>query len=151
MVLNYIASRLSENEIKDLIKLFILFDCDKDGSINRNDFREGFRKLNLSLLESEFESIFYSMDTDNNGFIDFTEFLAPFINNNIYLNEKTLIEAFMFFDKKDTGFISKEQIKNILNIADENKICELFIKLDNTNDQISYYDFFELMGFICKN
>ena len=151
MVLNYIASRLNENEIKDLIKLFILFDCDKDGSINRNDFREGFRKLNLSLLESEFESIFYSMDTDNNGFIDFTEFLAPFINNNIYLNEKTLIEAFMFFDKKDTGFISKEQIKNILNIADENKICELFIKLDNTNDQISYYDFFELMGFICKN
>ena len=151
MVLNYIASRLSENEIKDLIKLFILFDCDKDGSINRNDFREGFRKLNLSLLESEFESIFYSMDTDNNGLIDFTEFLAPFINDNIYLNEKTLIEAFMFFDKKDTGFISKEQIKNILNIADENKICELFIKLDNTNDQISYYDFFELMGFICKN
>ena len=151
MVLNYIASRLSENEIKDLIKLFILFDCDKDGSINRNDFREGFRKLNLSLLESEFESIFYSMDTDNNGFIDFTEFLAPFINDKIYLNEKTLIEAFMFFDKKDTGFISKEQIKNILNIADENKICELFIKLDNTNDQISYYDFFELMGFICMN
>ena len=151
MVLNYIASRLSENEIKDLIKLFILFDCDKDGSINRNDFREGFRKLNLSLLESEFESIFYSMDTDNNGLIDFTEFLAPFINDNIYLNEKTLIEAFMFFDKKDTGFISKEQIKNILNIADENKICELFIKLDNTNDQISYYDFFELMGFICMN
>ena len=151
MVLNYIASRLSENEIKDLIKLFILFDCDKDGSINRNDFREGFRKLNLSLLESEFESIFYSMDTDNNGLIDFTEFLAPFINNNIYLNEKTLIEAFMFFDKKDTGFISKEQIQNILNIADENKICELFIKLDNTNDQISYYDFFELMGFICMN
>ena len=151
MVLNYIASRLSENEIKDLIKLFILFDCDKDGSINRNDFREGFRKLNLSLLESEFESIFYSMDTDNNGFIDFTEFLSPFINDNIYLNEKTLIEAFMFFDKKDTGFISKEQIKNILNIADENKICELFIKLDNTNDQISYYDFFELMGFICMN
>ena len=151
MVLNYIASRLSENEIKDLIKLFILFDCDKDGSINRNDFREGFRKLNLSLLESEFESIFYSMDTDNNGLIDFTEFLAPFINDNIYLNEKTLIEAFMFFDKKDTGFISKEQIQNILNIADENKICELFIKLDNTNDQISYYDFFELMGFICMN
>ena len=151
MVLNYIASRLSEDEIKDLKKLFILFDCDKDGSINRNDFREGFRKLNLSLLESEFESIFYSMDTDNNGFIDFTEFLAPFINNNIYLNEKTLIEAFMFFDKKDTGFISKEQIQNILNIADENKICELFIKLDNTNDQISYYDFFELMGFICMN
>ena len=151
MVLNYIASRLSEDEIKDLKKLFILFDCDKDGSINRNDFREGFRKLNLSLLESEFESIFYSMDTDNNGLIDFTEFLAPFINDNIYLNEKTLIEAFMFFDKKDTGFISKEQIQNILNIADENKICELFIKLDNTNDQISYYDFFELMGFICKN
>ena len=151
MVLNYIASRLSEDEIKDLKKLFILFDCDKDGSINRNDFREGFRKLNLSLLESEFESIFYSMDTDNNGLIDFTEFLAPFINDNIYLNEKTLIEAFMFFDKKDTGFISKEQIQNILNIADENKICELFIKLDNTNDQISYYDFFELMGFICMN
>ena len=151
MVLNYITSRLSEDEIKDLIKLFILFDCDKDGSINRNDFREGFRKLNLSLLESEFESIFYSMDTDNNGLIDFTEFLAPFINDNIYLNEKTLIEAFMFFDKKDTGFISKEQIQNILNIADENKICELFIKLDNTNDQISYYDFFELMGFICMN
>ena len=151
MVLNYIASRLSEDEIKDLIKLFILFDCDKDGSINRNDFREGFRKLNLSLLESEFESIFYSMDTDNNGLIDFTEFLAPFINDNIYLNEKTLIEAFMFFDKKDTGFISKQQIQNILNIADENKICELFIKLDNTNDQISYYDFFELMGFICMN
>ena len=151
MVLNYIASRLSEDEIKDLKKLFILFDCDKDGSINRNDFREGFRKLNLSLLESEFESIFYSMDTDNNGLIDFTEFLAPFINDNIYLNEKTLIEAFMFFDKKDTGFISKQQIQNILNIADENKICELFIKLDNTNDQISYYDFFELMGFICMN
>ena len=151
MVLNYITSRLSEDEIKDLIKLFILFDCDKDGSINRNDFREGFRKLNLSLLESEFESIFYSMDTDNNGLIDFTEFLAPFINDNIYLNEKTLIEAFMFFDKKDTGFISKQQIQNILNIADENKICELFIKLDNTNDQISYYDFFELMGFICMN
>jgi calcium-dependent protein kinase len=151
MVLNYITSRLSEDEIKDLIKLFILFDCDKDGSINRNDFREGFRKLNLSLLESEFESIFYSMDTDNNGFIDFTEFLAPFINDKIYLNEKTLIEAFMFFDKKDTGFISKQQIQNILNIADENKICELFIKLANTNDQISYYDFFELMGFICTN
>ena len=148
MVLNFIASRLNEDVIKDLKKLFQLFDCDHDGSISRNDFREGFRKINVNLLENDFEVIFNSIDTDNNGFIDFTEFLAPFINDNNYLNEKKLIEAFMFFDKNDIGIISKEQILSTFNSADENKINELFVKIDrNRNGQINYCDFFEIMGF----
>ena len=89
-----------------------------------------------------------TIDTDNNGFIDFTEFLAPFINDNNYLNEKKLIEAFMFFDKNDIGIISKEQILSTFNSADENKINELFVKIDrNRNGQINYCDFFEIMGF----
>ena len=147
MILNYIAFNLNEEDVKDLKNVFYFFDCDNDGSINRNDLREGFKKLNYDICEENIDCLFNSIDTDNNGFIDFTEFLAASIDEKLYLDDKKLIEAYLFFDKKNTGKITKNDIQNSLKI-DENKIDKLFVEIDkNRNEKISYYEFFDLMGY----
>ena len=147
MILNFIAFRLNDDEVKDLKNLFYFFDCDKDGSISRNDLSEGFKKLNYDICEENINFIFNSIDIDNNGFIDYTEFLAASIDEKLYLDDKKLLDAYLFFDKNNTGKITKNDIQNSFHM-DENKIDKLFVGIDkNRNEKIGYYEFYDIMGY----
>jgi calcium-dependent protein kinase len=139
IILTFIASRLNENDINDLNKLFETFDLDNDGQISFEEFQHVLLNFKSNeIMEHEIKEIFNSLDTDKNGKIDYTEFIASCLEKNIYLNKDRLHEAFSLFDKDNNGVITKEDIMNVLQLkSDENKEIENIIKnIDKNGDGV---------------
>ena len=91
ITLLFIASRLDENEIRHLKKIFESFDKGKDGQISIDELKKGLIQLKSSHIKSDdvFE-LFKTIDTDKNGRIDYTEFLAAILQKRTYLRKERL-------------------------------------------------------------
>jgi calcium-dependent protein kinase len=150
VVLLFIASRLSENEIKELKDIFTAFDQNKDGQIGFNEFHEGLKKLKSGEKNDQLiNSYFSSIDTDKNGKIDYTEFLAACLEKKIFLKEEKLYEAFSVFDKDQDGKITKDELMSVLKLEpkDDAYVKELIKNADKNSDgAIDYKEFLEFMG-----
>ena len=150
MTLLYIASRLDENEIQNLKKVFEAFDKSKDGQISYDELKQGLIQLkSCNIKEDDIIKLFKSIDVDQNGRIDYTEFLAATIQKGNYLRNERLWEAFCMFDKNKDGFITKEELSQALR-ADKSmeKVIEKYIKAVDINGdgKIDYKEFLILMG-----
>jgi len=148
-VLTFIASRLNDDDVKNLTEIFENLDENKDGTLTLNEVKHGLEKLGKKDIGVDIEEIFKSIDTDGSGRIDYTEFLAASIDRKEFLRQERLNEAFMMLDKKGTGKISKEEIKNALkldNVSEET--LERYIqKYDlNGDGNIDYNEFLNMMG-----
>ena len=150
VVLLFIASRLSENEIKELKDIFTAFDQNKDGQIGFNEFHEGLKKIKSGEINDQIiNSYFASIDTDKNGKIDYTEFLAACLEKKIFLKEEKLYEAFSVFDKDQDGKITKDELMSVLKLEpkDDAYVKELIKNADKNSDgAIDYKEFLEFMG-----
>lgn len=71
-ILFYIASQLSEKEISELRKIFVLLDEDKDGRLNYKEFEQGFELLTIKTIPKEtIKNVFDSIDLSKKGSIDY--------------------------------------------------------------------------------
>jgi calcium-dependent protein kinase len=68
-VLIYIATQLSENEVKRLRELFVSIDKDGDGKLSLEEVQESLKGQKLSI---NYKEVLESIDTDQSGFIDYT-------------------------------------------------------------------------------
>ena len=147
----FIASRLNENEIRDLKKIFICFDRGNDGQISLQEFEQGLKQIKSNNLnENEINKLFESLDVDNNGSIDYTEFLAASMGEKIYLQQERLYEAFSVLDKDKSGAITKDELMSVLNIPNDEagEVEKLMKSADKNGDgKIDYKEFLELMGY----
>ena len=147
----FIASRLDDNEIKDLNEIFSAFDQDKDGQISIKELKQGFLQLkSIHLDEHEINNLFKSIDVDKNNKIDYTEFLAATISEKNYLKRERLLEVFCILDKDGNGKITKEELMEVLKTEKtKEKEIEKYIKVADTNGDgiIDYIEFMKLMGF----
>ena len=151
MTLLFIASRLEDNEINHLKKLFEAFNLQKDGQISYQELKKGLKELKCCRIsDEELCELFKSIDVDQNGKIDYTEFLAATIQKKIYLQEEKLFEAFCKFDKDDCGKIKKEELMSVLNAdpQQEGEIEKIIKEVDKTGEgSIDYKEFLEMMGY----
>ena len=151
MTLLFIASRLEDNEINHLKKIFEAFNLQKDGQISYQDLKKGLKELKCChISDEELCELFKSIDVDQNGKIDYTEFLAATIQKKIYLQEEKLFEAFCTFDKDDCGKIKKEELMSVLNAdpQQEGEIEKIIKEVDKTGEgSIDYKEFLEMMGY----
>ena len=150
MSLMFIASRLDENEINNLINIFSTFDKNKDGQISYEELRLGLLQLKSNkITEQDIYFLYQILDVDKNGKIDYTEFLAATIQKYNYLRNERLFETFCMFDKDNSGQITKDEILKALN-ADKNqeKEIEKYINaVDKNGDgKVDYKEFLQLMG-----
>ncbi len=145
-VLTFIASRLSEEEVKKLKENFQKIDTNGDGMLSLEEVKKAISQ-NKGISLSNVEQIFKSIDTDNSGNIDYTEFIAASLDKNIYLQENKLYEAFKLFDVDGSGKISKDEIAYILGTEKKSKEIEkLFKKYDTNNDgEIDFKEFVNMM------
>ena len=145
-VLTFIASRLSEEEVKKLKENFQKIDTNGDGMLSLDEVKKAISQ-NKGISLSNVEQIFKSIDTDNSGNIDYTEFIAASLDKNIYLQENKLYEAFKLFDVDGSGKISKDEIAYILGTEKKSKEIEkLFKKYDTNNDgEIDFKEFVSMM------
>ena len=149
MSLMFIASRLDENEINNLINIFSTFDKNKDGQISYEELRLGLLQLKSNKIsEQDVYFLYQVLDVDKNGKIDYTEFIASTLQKANYLRNDRLLEAFLNFDKDRSGTITKDEILSALN-AEKSQIkqIEKFISdVDKNHDgKIDYYEFLYLM------
>jgi calcium-dependent protein kinase len=151
MTLLFIASRLEDNEINHLKKIFEAFNLQKDGQISYQELKKGLKELKCCRIsDEELCELFKSIDVDQNGKIDYTEFLAATIQKRIYLQEEKLFEAFCTFDKDDCGKIKKEELMSVLNAdpQQEGEIEKIIKEVDKTGEgSIDYKEFLEMMGY----
>ena len=148
IVMLFIASRLGENEIKDLKEIFKAFDKNNDGQIGYNEFEQGLIQSG-DFKEDEIKSYFKAVDTDKNGKIDYTEFLAATLEQKTFLKEERLFEAFSALDKDHNGKITKDELMSVLKLepTDDQYVAELIKNADKNNDGvIDYKEFLEFMG-----
>ena len=154
LVLLYIASRISDEEIQDLKNIFKAFDKYNDGQIYYDEFKRGLSKLKPGkITEEEIGKYFASIDTDKNNKIDYTEFLAATLEKKTFLKEERLYEAFCMLDKDRNGRITKEELMNVLKLepADDKYVIDLIKSADSNNDGvIDYKEFLDFMGYKSK-
>jgi calcium-dependent protein kinase len=139
IILTFIASRLNENDIRDLNKLFETFDFNNDGQISFEEFQQALLNVKYNgIKQDEIKEMFTSIDTDKNGKIDYTEFIASCLKEKIYLNKERLDEAFSVFDKDKNGVISKDEIMAILQVKDEQikEIDDMIKDVDTNGDGV---------------
>ena len=149
-VLTYIASRLSEEEIKKIKEAFQSIDTNNDGKLSYEEMKKVFSKGDMKI---EFnEEIFKQIDTDNSGNIEYTEFISACIDKNVYLNEEKLKEAFNLFDSDKSGKISRDEIEKVLRLGPNSKeINAIMAKHDTNKDgEIDFKEFLEMMKEIPK-
>ena len=149
MSLMYIASRLDENEINNLKKVFSAFDKSKDGQISYEELRQGLIQLKSNrITEQDIYFLFQALDVDRNGNIAYTEFIAATLQRANYLRNDRLLEAFLNFDKDKSGKITKEELLEALkaNKTQEKEIEKYIKAVDKNKDgKIDYNEFLDLM------
>ena len=147
----FIASRLDENEIRNLKQIFQAFDKGKDGQISIDELKQGLTQLKTTHFNpEEIFNLFKTIDADKNGRIDYTEFLAATLERHTYLKKERLYEAFTILDKDNNGHISKKELMEVLKTEkQQEKEIEAYIKAADKNGDgvIDYKEFLDLMGF----
>ena len=147
----FIASRLDENEIRHLKKIFEAFDRGKDGQISIDELQQGLIQLKTTHFKpEEIFNLFKTIDADKNGRIDYTEFLAATLQKHTYLKKERLFEAFTVFDKDNSGHITKQELMEVLKTEkSQEKEIEAYIKAADKNGDgvIDYKEFLSLMGY----
>ena len=145
-VLTYIASRLSDKEIKKIKEIFQNIDTNNDGKLSLEELKKAVALSGEFKIEYVNE-IFKSIDTDNSGNIEYTEFISASIEKNIYLNEEKLKDAFKLFDADGNGKISRAEIGKILHLDKNSKeVDNIIAKLDTNKDgEIDFEEFINMM------
>ena len=145
-VLTYIASRLSEEEIKKIKAIFQTIDIDNDGKLSLEELKKAVSLTDGMKMEN-IEQMFKSIDTDNSGNIEYTEFISASIEKNVYLNEEKLKEAFKLFDADGSGKISRAEIEKVLHMDKHSKeIDSIMAKHDTNKDgEIDFQEFLAMM------
>ena len=145
-VLTYIASRLSEEEIKKIKAIFQSIDVDNDGKLSLEEMKKAVSLADGIKMEN-IEELFKSIDTDNSGNIEYTEFISASIEKNVYLNKEKLKDAFKLFDADNSGKISRLEIEKILHMDKHTKeIDDIMAKHDkNKYGEIDFEEFLTMM------
>ena len=155
IVLLYMASKLQEEEILDLNKLFKAFDEDNDGQIDYKEFEQGIMRLNSKgIKKEEIQSMFDEIDSDNNKKIDYTEFIAATLQKNVFLKKEKLFDAFSALDTDKNGKIAKDDLMGVLKLQPQhdNFVTELIKSADKNGDgYIDYKEFVEMIEYNNEN
>ena len=150
MSMLYLANKMDD----DSYKMFIRMDKNKDGLLNKEEFKAYLSKLfTEKKMEKFLKRIFDATDQDKDGVIQYREFVAAKLRNTLFkdtaqstktkieLNiSRHLLDAFSFFDEDNTGYISKANLimflkRNALNEEiDESFADYLLAQIDRNHD-----------------
>jgi calcium-dependent protein kinase len=146
-IINFISSRLNDNEIEKLKNIFYEMDINKDGFITLDEMQQYFSKIYKN-NKNYIENIFNEIDTNKSGRIEFTQLISALIEQKIYLNEEILKEVFEKLDKDKNGKISNNDILVFLKLQKNNeKDIEKYVKQYDLNGdgEIDYDEFLKML------
>merc|ERR1719483_1664144 len=141
----------SFRSLNDVKSAFRKFDSDGDGHISRSELRQ----VMSSFSEPEVDSIFALGDKDQSGGIDYQEFIAMMIPNSSTVLKRVssqfnsisaVKEGFKRIDNNGDGAISRQELKQVMHLSDE-ELDVVFALGDIDQDgEISMAEFIPLMS-----
>lgn len=153
-VLTFLASRATDDEIKEQTQFFHHLDSNNDGYITLKELSKG---LQNNYSPTEIAGIMDSVDTDKNGAINFNEFIAATLEPTITKDLNRIEQAFKFFDSDNNGFIDVNELKATLsdkgslhNMATKNIEGILNEADEDGNGRIDMKEFMRLMSVVPK-
>ena len=136
-------------QMKDVVnacKLFNQMDVNGDGKINKNEFLKGLQsKISSDTLKKDVDTIYKNIDMDNNGYIEYEEFVRAAVNKEHFIDPRVIHFAFSYFDKDQTGIINVSELRNVMQILNQNDKSHVDTLLTRAeiegNGYINYRDF----------
>ncbi|XP_042492405.1 probable calcium-binding protein CML22 [Macadamia integrifolia] len=123
-----------KEELRNIKCVFVQYDEDSNGFIDREELKKCLSKLQLQLTEKEMEELFHSCDFDDSEGIQFNEFIVllcliyllmePLKSSHTtskmgspQLDETfdTIVQAFLFLDKNGDGQLNHNDMVRALN------------------------------------
>ncbi|CAL1365732.1 unnamed protein product [Linum trigynum] len=119
-----------DNSLKKCKAIFEQFDLDCNGTIDHEELRKCFNKLEIYFTEEEINDLFAACDINDDYGMNFHEFIVllclvyllkaaavaadpnkPKMGMpNLEASFETLVDAFVFFDKNMDGYVSKNEL-----------------------------------------
>ena len=123
--------------------LFVQWDYDGDGLVDRAEFREAVSVLGLQFDQAVVDSVFDSYDTDGSGAISYGEYLRYTLRDAVGRSLLRVVDVFKTWDDDESGQVSKKEFRTALRQlgfdAPREVFDELFDELDRDgNGTIEY-------------
>ena len=133
IILILITTKMEENIVIDINKIFKEFDKDNDGVISLKEFQNVLKNY---IKLDEIINLFNSLDLNKEGKIYYSTFISANLPKEVYLKKELLNEAFNFFDKNKKGIITIDDILSSLQLkSNENLEIEQIIKNIKKNEE----------------
>ncbi|XP_066911902.1 uncharacterized protein [Clytia hemisphaerica] len=138
--------KFSDEEKRQLQKIFNDADDDSSGSIDKKEFKKLSKKLNIFPGEKEFESMFREVDADGSGEIDFEEFMTLLKKILAPPSDEELLMKFKKLDQGNKGYLTFKDLKagfQAMNyqISDSAIKDMIAVASDDGDDQVSIEEF----------
>ncbi|VDD88077.1 unnamed protein product [Enterobius vermicularis] len=92
----------------DLKQIFMEFDLNGDGLIQKNELKEVMVRMGQCPTEDELDTMFRSADRDDDGNIDLEEFLSIAHRNPIALSLRTVFDE---IDVDGDGYLRRSELR----------------------------------------
>ncbi|RNE99447.1 EF hand, partial [Trypanosoma rangeli] len=113
---------LSREEYDQIMALFIFFDTDDNGWLDRREIGRLARWLNFARSDRDIDRMFREMDTDRSGTLSLSEFLTWLSQNRPDPNAlyglsqsdyNTIMMQFRMYDKGKNGLLSMDEFARL--------------------------------------
>ena len=108
-------------QVNRIQEIFRKVDHDKNGAIDRNEFRNFIKGMGLQITDTEIDGIFSNIEVSNDGIITLDEFTKYFMNNvldesgrSTSMAEAKLQSAFLRADRDGTGTVDFREFAEYL-------------------------------------
>ncbi|WIA16237.1 hypothetical protein OEZ85_012948 [Tetradesmus obliquus] len=151
VMLGVAANSISGSEASMMVKHFLAFDRDFNGTLDLQELALATKQAAPDLSERELQRLFTALDVDNTGSVDAQEFFAGVLQVALQPHQtRTLLEAsFKLLDRASKGHITKADLTEGLRIASpgvfealhssgslESELDEEFAALDANGDGV---------------
>ncbi|KAL8456151.1 hypothetical protein Emag_000036 [Eimeria magna] len=162
----YMGSKLTSNEeTKELNKIFQKMDKNGDGQLDKQELMEGYVELmklkgedvsalDQSAIEYEVDQVLDAVDFDKNGFIEYSEFVTVAMDRKTLLSRQRLERAFRMFDSDGSGKISSSELATIFGVSelDSESWRGVLSEVDKNNDgEVDFEEFQQMLLKLCSD
>lgn len=139
---------LSKDQKREIIKVFYIFDVDKQGSLNSYELKYAMRALGLDIKKPEISEILKEHSTETVKLQLFLRILVDKLSKTDKNQE--ILKVFHLFDEDNTGYISLKNLRRIARDLGEQvsdgALWTMIDEFDRDHDGlISQEEFIEVM------
>jgi len=141
----------SKDDRSKLLETFKALDKDKNGTLSREEIKEGFREITgVDRTDEEIDDIMQKMDQNESGNIDYSEFVALTIDQMHLLSKSKLEAAFKLFDEDGNGYLTVDELKDFLS-PERIKVVQIDKKEEESTEEFEKGLWEEMMNEVDAN